>query len=47
LKLIAVFATRPLQAKWDDSSFAGPMSGKDWTKLQAKHIDYHLQQFGA
>ena len=24
----------------------GPMTGTDWSRLQGKHLDYHLQQFG-
>lgn len=28
-------------------SFFGKMSGDEWGKLQWKHIDHHLRQFGA
>jgi hypothetical protein len=37
---------RPLEATWPDSSFMGPMTGKDWSRMGAKHLDYHLTQFG-
>jgi len=47
LDLIDEFAARPLDGSWSDSAFAGPMNGQDWTRLQGKHVDYHLQQFGA
>jgi hypothetical protein len=47
LQLIDEFAAKPVQGPWNDSPFAGPMSGRDWTRLQGKHVHYHLQQFGA
>ena len=47
LKLIDEFVAKPIDGPWNDSPFAGPMSGEDWTRLQGKHVDYHLQQFGA
>lgn len=47
LQLLDEFAARPVDDVWGESSFAGRMSGQDWTRLQGKHVDYHLQQFSA
>jgi len=46
LDLIETFAAKSLSDKWTDSVFLGKMSGKDVSRLQAKHLDYHLTQFG-
>ena len=46
LRLIDEMSTRPLDAAWGRSSFMGPMTGRDWSRLQAKHLDHHLSQFG-
>ena len=46
LRLIDELAAKPLEAEWDRSSFMGPMTGRDWSRLQAKHLDHHLSQFG-
>jgi len=47
LRLIDEFATRDLTGSWPNSAMLGPMSGQDWSRLQAKHVDHHLKQFGA
>ena len=46
LRLIDEVSSKPLDAPWGKSSFMGPMSGRDWSRLQAKHLDHHLSQFG-
>lgn len=46
LRLIDEVTARPLDAAWPNSSFMGPMTGKDWSCMGAKHLDYHLSQFG-
>ena len=46
LRLIDEVTARPLDAAWPDSSFMGPMTGKDWSRMGAKHLDHHLSQFG-
>ncbi|MEP6491104.1 MAG: DinB family protein [bacterium] len=46
LDLIDTFAAKSLSDPWPDSIFLGKMSGRDASRLQAKHIDYHLTQFG-
>ena len=47
LKLLDEFAARPMEGPWGESAFLGPMKGRDWSRLMGKHLDYHLQQFGA
>ena len=47
LKLIDEFTAKSVDGPWGDSAFLGPLKGPDWSRLQGKHIDYHLQQFGA
>lgn len=46
LRLIDEMSAKPLEATWGRSSFMGPMTGRDWSRLQAKHLDHHLNQFG-
>ena len=46
LKLIDEFAAKPVDSAWVDSSFLGPLGGRDWSRLQGKHVDHHLKQFG-
>ena len=45
--LIAEFTARPLDAQWPEHPIFGPMSGAEASRLQAKHLDHHLKQFGA
>ncbi len=47
LKLIDEFAGKAVNESWASSPFMGPMTGRDWSRLQGKHVDYHLQQFSA
>lgn len=46
LRLIDEVTARPLDGAWPDSPFMGPMTGKDWSRMGAKHLDHHLTQFG-
>ena len=46
LRLINELTSRPVDANWADSPTLGPMSGKDVSRLQAKHLNHHLTQFG-
>ena len=46
LRLIDELSAKSISAAWGNSSFMGPMSGHDWSRLQAKHLDHHLSQFG-
>jgi hypothetical protein len=45
LALIDEFTSRPLDGPWPVSDTMGRMSGRDWSKLQAKHLEHHLTQF--
>ena len=46
LRLIDEVTARPLDAAWPNSSFMGPMTGRDWSRMGAKHLDHHVSQFG-
>lgn len=46
-RLIDELTARSLEGPWHDNAFMGPMTGGDWSLLQAKHLDHHLSQFGA
>jgi hypothetical protein len=46
LKLIDEFMSRPVDGPWGRSAAMGEMTGCEWARLQAKHFDYHLKQFG-
>jgi Protein of unknown function (DUF1569) len=46
LALLDEFAARPIKGAWGDSAFLGTMTGTEWSRLQGKHVDHHLQQFG-
>lgn len=45
-RLIDEFTALSLDGQWRDNAFMGRMSGKDWSRLQARHLDHHLTQFG-
>ena len=45
-RLIDEFARRPLDDDWPASPMLGRMRGREVTRLQAKHLDHHLRQFG-
>jgi hypothetical protein len=46
LALIDRFTARTLDGQeWNRAVF-GPLSGKEWSQLQAIHLDHHLKQFG-
>ena len=48
LRLIAEFTARGLDdTNWGWSVAWGDMCGRDWSRLQAKHLDHHLKQFSA
>ena len=46
LALFDDFAAVPIGARWGDSAFLGPLTGEEWSRLQGKHVDHHLRQFG-
>ncbi len=47
LQLIDAFASRSIDGPWADSPVFGPVKGRFVSRLQAKHLDHHLRQFGA
>jgi hypothetical protein len=46
LHLVDALAAKPVGERWPDSPTLGPMSGKEVSRLQAKHLNHHLTQFG-
>ena len=46
-RLIDEITAKPLHDAWADSPTLGRMSGKDVSRLHAKHLNHHLTQFGA
>jgi hypothetical protein len=47
LTLLEEFARKPTESAWPDSPIFGRVTGKFNSRLQAKHVDHHLKQFGA
>ena len=37
---------RSMRADWGHSAGMGDLNGRQWSQLQAKHLDHHLRQFG-
>ena len=47
LRLIDQLVSVPLDSgAWPVNPTLGPMSGRQWSQLQAKHLEHHLVQFG-
>jgi hypothetical protein len=46
LGLLKTFAKKGLADEWPVSPIFGEVSGKFTSRLQAKHLDHHLRQFG-
>ena len=47
LTLVDRFTARTMEDRdWAPAVF-GPISGREWSCLHARHLDHHLQQFGA
>jgi hypothetical protein len=44
--LIEEFSLKPLHFNWLEHPVLGHLSGPSWSRLMAKHTDYHLRQFG-
>jgi hypothetical protein len=46
LRLIDEFTARSMDGKnWGHSAAFGDLTGEEWSRLQAKHIEHHLKQF--
>jgi DinB superfamily len=46
VQLIDEFAARRLEGEWPPNPVFGRVSGQDVTRLQTKHVNHHLTQFG-
>jgi len=47
LRLIDQLTSRSIDStSWGRSAAFRHMTGSDWSRLNAKHLDYHLKQFG-
>jgi Protein of unknown function (DUF1569) len=46
LKLIDEFTAKPIRDRWPEHPVLGNLSGSQYSRLQAKHILHHLEQFG-
>ena len=46
LRLLSDLSAKPMESEWPASPTLGRMSGKDVSRLQAKHLNHHLTQFG-
>jgi hypothetical protein len=46
-QLIQEVGAKPIGGQWVDHPAFGPLSGRECSLLQHKHIDHHLRQFGA
>ncbi len=44
--LVDELTSKPLSDTWPDSPSLGRMSGRDVSRLHAKHLNHHLTQFG-
>jgi hypothetical protein len=47
LQLIDAFAAKSMDDPWPTSGTLGRMTGREWSRLEAKHLDHHLKQFSA
>ncbi len=45
-ELVAEIGNKPVHGHWTNHPVFGPMTGRECTKLQHKHINHHLKQFG-
>lgn len=46
LRLVDELAAKPLDDAWADSPTLGRMTGRQVSRLHAKHLNHHLTQFG-
>jgi hypothetical protein len=44
--LLARFAAKPVTSEWGEHPAFGRLSGADYSRLQAKHLNHHFTQFG-
>jgi hypothetical protein len=46
VQLIDQFAAKRLDEDWPTHPLLGRLSGREASRIQAKHLDHHLRQFG-
>ena len=46
IRLIDAIAAKSVEVPWPDHPAFGRMSGRDVSRLHAKHLNHHLTQFG-
>lgn len=46
LDLISRIVAKPIESEWPTHPAFGRMTGRDVSRLMAKHLDHHLRQFG-
>jgi len=46
LQLIEQMSAKPLDEDWPTHPLLGKLSGREASRIQAKHLDHHLRQFG-
>jgi hypothetical protein len=46
LELIDRFTAQHMEGTWPRAVF-GPLTGREWSRLHARHLDHHLKQFSA
>jgi len=47
LQLIDEFTAKPIRERWPEHPVLGTLTGSQYSRLQAKHMLHHLEQFGA
>ena len=47
LQLLDAVSTRRIDDPWPTHPLLGSMTGRAWSRLQARHLDHHLKQFGS
>ena len=45
-RLIDELASKPIEDRWPESATLGRMTGREVSRLHAKHLNHHLTQFG-
>ena len=43
--LVPRFGAASLEGRWPDHPVFGPLTGRDWSVLQHRHLDHHFRQF--
>lgn len=47
IALVREFTARPVEGEWPVHHTFGRITGRETSRLQAKHLDHHLRQFSA